>query len=794
MANPVVPDDNPEFEAQWLDQSRLDPFYQSDDEGPAPIWADSQYLRKLLEVRGTPNGYDRRILRNAVLRQLPSLGLYRQVQILRKAARTDASVSKTIGLYVLLFPGEAKDNTGIKDLNDKVLGYTLNTEWIALRQKAVTEIFWQKDQDPLPKWVTVGQDYKTAYIVPLQKTQKDFATDLIAFDAKLREYLLQILEKAEKTVKDRDKLAEIRKLKKTLEKDEKYRFDYLFGYTELKPSGSDKAINVVLRLTTEALKGAGIAKFAVKGDQLKTRDAADIARRKQIPKPGRGHDSRGQPFKLEIYLRVSLAAGEIKTLMAQPPAGAGSTKYNPVFVNTVWIVAFLFYRQRYFGHPDTVRDARKKALQDPKNNPAAQRELLELWLVTLNMLDFAAGFLNAEFAQDLVRYHDLLLAVFVELEDENASIDWDRLARALARDVRQTQDPRAIQGTTSEFQFYAYSSDFASQIFFIMDIRDLGVDVMAYYEIGNEIITAGKLGGDVLLEKTLRSGDAIIDRKRVTYDLVVAVFKSYFAQFGTAGVRPAAEKALGTTVQPPAMVSDFSKSIQVMLGGDEIFVAAHPDYAKFEPQILRDLNKMTYAGLPLNIRTGVAYSSAERAVGAGTTSGVADDQRENNQAAHDEAMKLAAESHGVLKPLERTHRRIELLIHRLETSSSSRKRGLAAGYTTKLLDLHLLELYARLKRGHSKRLSARAFNTLLKKLRDGDVKGAEDSGLFELVDFAGNHVPAEDLRKKAASLEDQVRTLVGGENAPGDPPPVSQIPARVKKVVDDYLDGKFPWR
>ena len=44
-----------------------------------------------------------------------------------------------MSLYVVLFPSEAKDNTGIKDLNDKVLGYQLNTKYIRRRQQELSE-------------------------------------------------------------------------------------------------------------------------------------------------------------------------------------------------------------------------------------------------------------------------------------------------------------------------------------------------------------------------------------------------------------------------------------------------------------------------------------------------------------------------------------------------------------------------------------------------------------------------------------------------------------------------------
>jgi hypothetical protein len=415
-----------EFESQSFSQWRIDPFFHSSDRRkPSPVWDKSQALRRLLEERGSPVGEDRQELKDSILRQLPSLGLYDEVGYLRNLPAKEKdkdkiSISRELGLYVILFPGEAKDNTGIKDLNDKVLGYQLNSEWITLRQKAVTEIFWQRGNIPPPKWVTAGQDYKTAYVMPLGKSPKDFAADLVRFDAKLRDYLLLILRKAESDLdpdKDKDKLKEVAKLKRILDKNPKYRFDFLFGFTSFRPSGSDRTVDVVLRLITEALKGAAVARFAAKGKAAGKRSrAGKIVKGKAIKSPPRGEDSRGLKYDIETYLRVSWAARDIKAEVATGNRGI----YNAIYANKVWIPAFLYYRERYFGHPDMIREVRKKLVEkEPWQKrvgmlpgKAAERSLLELYLITLNMLDFVAGFLRSEFHKELVTFHDLALAAW----------------------------------------------------------------------------------------------------------------------------------------------------------------------------------------------------------------------------------------------------------------------------------------------------------------------------------------------------------------------------------------------
>jgi hypothetical protein len=167
-----------------------------------------------------------------------------------------------------------------------------------------------------------------------------------------------------------------------------------------------------------------------------------------------------------------------------------------------------------------------------------------------------------------------------------------------------------VLGTTSEFQFYAYASDYADQIFFVMDVRDLGVDLMTFYEIANVIVTDDKLKENDLVDLTLRAGDATVQRKRVTYDTVVAVFRKYYKALLLGGSRAAAEKAFGTALQVEGRIPDFDQCVQVMLGGDEIFVATHPYFAQFEFQIVSDVASATFEGLPLNLRESLLRTRA----------------------------------------------------------------------------------------------------------------------------------------------------------------------------------------
>lgn len=151
---------------------------------------------------------------------------------------------------------------------------------------------------------------------------------------------------------------------------------------------------------------------------------------------------------------------------------------------------------------------------------------------------------------------------------------WTKLEKVITYDVREKKI--AVSDSASEFQFYAYAADYAQRIFFSMDIRDMGVELMLHYEHSNREVGYNKYRDIDLMEETFRASDAIDERKRVTYDRVVEVFKKYHDRLiknPDAGTN-AAQKAFGGQVKDKP--GTFEEAVQIMLGGDEVYVAAHP--------------------------------------------------------------------------------------------------------------------------------------------------------------------------------------------------------------------------
>jgi len=781
------------------DQALIDPDYNAEYDEVSRVWLYAQEIRELMDRRGDPFDPDRKHLADAVLRQLQSLGLYREIKLAKAAAKASRK-PQTLDLYVLLFPGEGRDNTGIKDLNDKVLGYKVNSGFIEKRQDAIPKFFWDRNRRTGPRYVTVGQDYKTASIVAYEKTRKDFAGDLVKLDAKLRQHLLDSLDEAEKDPADEKQIAEIKKLRKILRRNENYRFDFLFGTASIDPSKQPSEIDALFLLLTHALKGAGIARFVSKASGQRSTEARKIGGGTGTRADSKKLDTRGKAFDLAVYRRTTNAAEQINAFMTTPYNRDRPYDYINILVDAVWTFAFLYYRKVWFGNPDVIRDVRKKLLVKPvpkqgvKYTFKAQVELLELWLIALNELDFVKDFLLAEFRKELVTYHQLCYAAFTELHANVSNpIDWDRLEKVLTHDLRLTRDRVLVQGTTSEYQFYAYAADNTQQIFFTMDVRDLGVEVVLWYETSNLIILEDKLQDIKMMEETFESTKPVNQRKRATYDAVVAVMRKYFDLLRKTHGRAAALKAFETGVQTAGFASDFNRCVQVMLGGDEVFVAAHPYFARYVSNIVCDLDKTTFksdshgrdlGNRPLNMRVSVAYSSAKVVGGGPSSAGISPEQRLQNQLSHDRALRLGGSATSALKALERTHRRIERLIDLLE--ANEKKAKLAPPFTDRLTKLGLLHYYIQVQYAHTAALSMPRYEELLAALYSGDLVKAQGMKLVDLVDCDGNIVDARKLTSDAAALEAEVAKAVGRDNYHQDGPPVN--PKKALKVIGIVAD------
>ncbi|MEH2558562.1 hypothetical protein V1286_006091 [Bradyrhizobium algeriense] len=761
------------------DPADFDPasWGSADSDRLAVAWSRSDMLRKLLTERNPPDHNDQYALKAWLVMQLPTLYLYWRMNESQTALKPP---SKTVSLYILLFPGEARDNTGTKDLNDNVIGQWWNAQYQQMRYEAIGNIFTAQHG-----FFVAAQTYKTAFILTHEKSRKHFIKQLALLDETLRRVLLDILKQAaaDDSITDNQK-AEIKRLTKKLRKG--YRFDIFFGLRTLPPQGGSTLANVYL-LVTEAMKGAALARFAAKGKTIPSPPVRKVAAQAGVSLDRRGDDRRGKAYDWKVYIRASDLAEKIKQMVLKGTLPGVTVEMNSIYVDTVWTFAYMEYKNLHWGNPDVIRDVRKKKLDrapfregNVTSSFRLQRDIMELWLVVLNMLDFVKSFESAEFDNKLKAYHDKALKGFRELDKKpGTNVDWDNLQYVLTHDVRQT-DPIAVIGTACEYQFYAKVSDYEQRIFFTMDIRDMGVDLMLIYENSNREVGYHRYSDQDLMRETLRSTDPIDVRRRLTYDIVVATFKKHYDQLAKnpASGFKAAQAVFGGATD--GKLGTFDESVQFMLGGDEIYVATHPLFAGVAPAIIGDLDKATFeANRPIDLRTSVAFSRAPKTTFA--------QQREATQKSHQAALKHNELAPGTLKSLERTNRRIERLINMIEANPQKKVRG--AGYRQELAKLPLRILFARWKPNWTKILSKKDNARVYAALQAGDAATIDE--YVELVDFTGKVVDRKKLEQDAKTLEDKVRKDVGGDNVQVHAPPIVAIPKWIQALIDK-LEPKDP--
>ncbi|MGL5825179.1 MAG: hypothetical protein ACRCYU_10255 [Nocardioides sp.] len=726
----------------------VDPAYFSDDDQTvAQVWLLADRIRALLG-QTTHSSTDRAELAAAVGRQLRTAVLYRLIATLNKATGKGG-----LTVYALLFPGQARDNTGVKDLNDNVLGYTLHQQFIARRQEEIRRLF-------PPRFVVVGQDYKTALFLTQEQARADYDKRLRELDKALRQVLLtEFLPKSKKEG--------ARKLQRVLEKDKNYRFDIYYG-TDTLASGSPTSdvVLTVFILLTQALKGAAIARYISKGRSLRTSKAKKF---RKSAKPDRKFDERGKGFTQSDFASVAGTAAAIKAFVTTPLGNQPDLiDYNSIYVDTVWTVAFLV--RQSVANRDVIRDIRKGRLETPprpniKFVVGVQRELLELWVMLVNVIDFIKDFLVTEMSLEVRQQHDLAMRVLDELADPAKQIDIRQATEMLTRDLRQQEI--AVLGATSEFTFFAVAADHAERIFFMMDVRDVGVETALLYDATTNRILDQRLSGRRLLEATVQATEPINHMQRFTYLFVTQVFGRYHAllKHSTAVRRTDGSlEAARAFRKASSQLGAFEDDVQILLGGDEVIVACHPRFAAYVHNIVEELAATFLGpgrGRVMATRWGVAFSQA------------GGPDRKQHQLAHDQAMRLADESHGLLKDLERRQRRMERLIQMLE--DNPKKEQDAPKFQGQLDQLKLPRHFVRTSHGNPSTLPAKRLLPLIAALREGRVP-TRDGRLVELVDFQGKVVDHQDLTRRADTLEETIRKKVGRDNVRVENPPMVKIP------------------
>jgi hypothetical protein len=225
----------------------------------------------------------------------------------------------------------------------------------------------------------------------------------------------------------------------------------------------------------------------------------------------------------------------------------------------------------------------------------------------------------------------------------------------------------------------------------------------------------------------------------------------------------------------------------VMLGGDEVFVAASPVYAGYAHEIIRDLDQIKWWNGTLNMRAAVSYSSAKRVRDPAK-------QREENQRVHDKRLKLANSAPGKLKKFERMHRRIERLILKLEANDKNKNHHKAPDYSKELEKLKLMKMFVRVQHGKSENLSSQEFAKLRKSLVEEKFGEEIEARDWDYVNFEGNLIDDKKLWDAAENLFDRLNRDVGLDNKHFDMPPLlTKMPKIIEKRLKKWEKKGFPW-
>lgn len=721
--------------------------YRSDDSADLPVvWKRSDAVAAAL-AGSAASPEDRATLLQAVERQLNTAWYYLLLRLEGSAARESTEAPRW-DFFALVFPGETRDNTGVKDLNDKVLGYQLNNRYREQYQAQIRVLFNTNG------FHVVGQNYKSAYFATPSENEsrRRFDRALAGLDAALRSILLALLE--EQPEKDRTK--EGRALREKLQRDERYRFEIFYGMTTLEnrpatpvasaaafrledagwingaapispsvprdlPTAGAETIDTLFQAVTETLKAAAMSRIL--------HNVNDHTRRivPEIP-VDESADRRGLVFRGDDYRKFAGIARTVKGIVR----GSRFPDYRNIYINTVYTETFVGAER---PNRDVIRDIRKRKYVGPPPaqqiglNWKKQRAWLEVWLTGLNTLDFIKDFHAAtEYPDRVAEYHERVADSILELSVDSPAVDLARVRDVIDKDLRQDR-AIAVFGTGSEYLFYTRVSNRPRRIFFGMDIRDFGVDVLAHYDAVNEKVVADRLQGKALLHATLKSTDWVALARRNVYGTTEKVLRAYHSKIVRA--------------------RDFAEDVQLMLGGDELFVAADPKFAPHVASLLGELD-----ALNLNLRCAVVRSVARSAS--------ADRQRRNNQLAHQEAMTAADTAAGVLKYFERGHSRIERLIGKLADDDEHGPPESKRKFLQELQALQLVKMYAEFVPPPRSR-SAAHFDQTLRRLRE-QIDADEVVADVRLYRFDGNEVSQESLRADADRLEGRVRAAVGDRN------------------------------
>ncbi len=657
----------------------------------------------------------RESLATGVSRQVPDFDLFREAMSREKAINV---------ILLLVFPGSTADNTGTKDLNDKVLGYSLTSEYIRKRNAAIDAVFEAEG------FVMIDQDFKSSGFVPTAEASRHlldagqaqkkrsreyrerFDRGLSALDGRLRDLLLDILQNRFDEIDETHREA-ARTLRDRLLEDADHRFDVTYGMAN--PAGRGATSQDIYPPLLLAKLNASKASYTAR-----RRDLIDSL----LPGwHGSDFDRRGYAFDPATYQRLSVKAGEIRDEIRRHLDGQ-------ITVDGVRARVFVRVRGKLTPNRHVMRDARKGKIKPPDPSPEKdQLERIEGYRAIVNTMDVFESFLSGELDGEKAGQLRRATRLHEKLGRMDTDIGRGELSRVLDVDVRMERI--ALANRTSEYLFFTEAADHRHRVIVGLDIRDLGVDALIEY--ARAVDRVAEKPGTSLLAVTLEANDPILAMKRHAVDLIVDAYGKMASKLLAADVgwlHDAAEPYNRAWAEAYGYAGGFdiladpldrSESPNYLIGGDEVILALPPAFLPLIPEFLGRVCPPSAT----NTRGAVVFSDAGHPPDADPAV-----QRRLNQHAHATALTAADKGPDILKDLERDHWRLGRKIEKIDDDAERREKQ------RRLAGLGLLRLYVEIPSlyGIPDLLPSRVF----------------------IKDFSGTKRSFFDLKRRIAELEKEL--------------------------------------
>jgi len=538
-----------------------------------------------------------------IRRQVPDLAL-------TQAVMDGASV-----VVNLIMPGGGL--TGIKTMNDQLVGYRINSEKILpARDALIQQVFGHFGLN------LVEQSYKTATLassLTIEQLQPVMQAAMHQIDAGMRPILRTALqegitfwqEQAHKAKEGSDERAEadkrLKKMRETVAKiTDDFVFDFQFGLAKIESGGQgdayQRALDAKMNATRAALMGRDHGN-GLSGTEL-----------------GNAGDPRGGVYDEKAFVNFCKEGEAIKDGII-----AGGNLITVKHGDQTH--SMMLFTGDGSPNRDVMRDVRKGKISDDMLGNANERALLaqfKRYFDHINAFDYFKSFTRGENDEAGQRVAKAL--EMVKKLQEGKSVEPTEVKKLTTENLAGEVNPQA--GETSEMEFYNKSAHLHDRLLINADIKDLGLDLMEGYAKAEERVADGadvKRTGLAASDNLLRFKRNAVDQMRQFYGEVLDRAIADAKKNHNAGLA----KALEGEREP-----------LFLLGGDEITLSLHHGLQPYVGEIAAKLAQAARARVAVT-DTGHGSNAVE---------------------AHKKALQAADPAHGILKEYETAERELRSLV------------------------------------------------------------------------------------------------------------------------------------